>query len=338
MTRVATRSPLSALLALVALALPACGGISDPLDEERGDGVRQKSECTVGCWDEELYFRYAYPRKEQLDIQAKALGFCMAKAIKDRRTRRAPIVWNKHKAACPDLVSYLAAGARCESGFETELREWIMRQPDNSVAPHQFFAAALDLADGDVFAATMAGHELLRNEARFMAEWIESSGFVSDYEKLTAFFAKLVDIRGDLRERGPGFVGDHPGTWYRFFGMLLYTIGASPIDHAGVGPSNLGFSWALVSGMWGAQTAEDLKLATITINGVVEHDHRKRVINERGAATMYYLLQAAFGSRSMDLKLSCAPSDYLLPLETCKKGVTPPSLIGWSTPAHCSQP
>ena len=37
-------------------------------------------------------------------------------------------------------------------------------------------------------------------------------------------FNKFIDIRGDLKERGEGFEGDHKGSWYRIWGMMLYRL------------------------------------------------------------------------------------------------------------------
>lgn len=55
-------------------------------------------------------------------------------------------------------------------------------------------------------------------------EVVENGITIDPVNLSTNFYNKLIDIRGDLKERGTAFHGDHKGTWYRIWGMMLYRL------------------------------------------------------------------------------------------------------------------
>jgi hypothetical protein len=96
------------------------------------------------------------------------------------------------------------------------------------------YRQSLEINRGNVWAALLTIHELIRNEARWATKYKGYSQiypYNSTPEKQRLFFNKLVDIRGDLLERGPSFKGDHEGTWYRMWGMMLERLSLEgPVD------------------------------------------------------------------------------------------------------------
>jgi hypothetical protein len=133
-----------------------------------------------------------------------------------------------------DFLDYLGGdfGRSCDyvSGHEKALKQWILRQPDHSIDPLKIFRKSLNLSRGNLMTALLTIHQVLRNEARWWDpdRYVEG-GMQQDLEeavrKELRFFNKFVDIRGDLRERGQPYHGDHPGTWYRIWGAMLYRLG-----------------------------------------------------------------------------------------------------------------
>ena len=132
-----------------------------------------------------------------------------------------------HPGERSPLLDYLAATANRTgdylTGREGALREWILSRPDNSVDPLALYQASLALHGGNIWNAVLAAHQLLRNHARWWAT--ERYHFRSSREEQEALFNKLVDIRGELSERGDGFHGDHAGSWYRVWGAMLFRLG-----------------------------------------------------------------------------------------------------------------
>src|SRR5262249_6752108 len=150
-----------------------------------------------------------------------------------------------------------------------------------SIHPAALFAKSLELNEGDVYDALLTNHELLRNEARFFAKFIS---YGSNYDSMTAFYNKFVDLRGDLQERGPLYNGDHPGTWSRMWGMMLYYLDRSPIDKPNISGGNVRFQVARAKAAAVAEAAEVVKLFILW----PESDLRKSEINRKGSEAMYH--------------------------------------------------
>jgi hypothetical protein len=170
---------------------------------------------------------YKYPVQKKLKIDHKRLGACMALSARESLGDKLYVSkdeMNLNYAHYPFFL-YLSANKnrrRYETGKELMLRDWVMDQPDNSVDIVSIFTASVELHDGNMWNALLAIHELLRNEGRYFDKTYYF--YESTIEKEIAFFNKFVDIRGDLRERGTNFKGDHIGTWYRMWGMMLYRL------------------------------------------------------------------------------------------------------------------
>lgn len=106
------------------------------------------------------------------------------------------------------------------SGHEMDLEKWILSQKDNSVNPVNLMLKATELNDGNIFLAALTVHQLLRNYARGDLKY--RYYLYVPAQRRDAFFNKLIDLRGDLKERDPKqYTGDHRGTWYRIFGVML---------------------------------------------------------------------------------------------------------------------
>ncbi len=177
---------------------------------------------------------YPYPGSQSVTLDPRDLGYCMARIARD--TTRGSYYLNRAEVQVVTLQSggvkrqgmgfarYLQGDELRDRDFTTshvdELERWVLSRPDASVDHLQIFEASLRLHKGNLWAALVAIHQLLRNEARWF-DWPRYQ-FKSSRERQGRFFAKFVDARGDLRERGPDFQGDHAGSWYRVWaGMLL---------------------------------------------------------------------------------------------------------------------
>lgn len=184
---------------------------------------------------------YAYPRSSKVEISTRLLGLCMAHELsRDHRS----FDFNRSNVKCispaggkdvshdpsvrkPSLVDYLSGtpDRSCDyaSGHEEELKNWVLAQKDNSVSPVSIFAESLRLNGGEIFSSLITIHQLLRNNARW---WDDTRyAYRSSKAEEQNFFDKMIDIRGDLKERGNGFHGDHFGSWFRIWGTMLYTLG-----------------------------------------------------------------------------------------------------------------
>jgi len=170
-----------------------------------------------------------------------------------------------------------------------------------------------------LFEAILTIHQLLRNEARFYRSWIHD--YPSTKPKMVAFFNKMIDIRGDLEERGSGFHGDHRGSWYRIWGTMLdYLSMVAPGDFR-VGPSiavlnsTSGLDYAMFSGTITSSLAEDLKPIIMYGN---ENDPRKAELNQAGYDAMDSMIRQASHGKWSKAKVNwyrnrCESRNYLVP-------------------------
>jgi hypothetical protein len=125
-----------------------------------------------------------------------------------------------------NLYDYLLAssdGCDFQTGKEEALKKWILAQQDNSIDPVKIFSQALNMTNGKVFDAVLMIHQMLRNQARW---WnTEAYDYSSTNEESSRFWNKFIDIRGSLSSRkDKPFEGDHEGSWYRIWGIMLYTL------------------------------------------------------------------------------------------------------------------
>ena len=282
---------------------------------------------------------YPYPKNKRVLIRAEILAGCMAGVIgRDKPFTLQPkssYGTNKNgpQAGAPcafDLESaflYITANRqRCdfETGQEPQLREWILQQTDNSVHPLSLFAKALALNEGKAFDAIFTIHQLLRNEAR----WQNTNDYFYDSspEKARTFWAKMVDIRGDLGERGGESQGDHRGSWYRFWAFMLYRMKLaegprSPEDRWTCYRQLIDLSkskWADFKGSLLSLGAEMFKyVIDITVDPKVykSDDDRpgKARINSAGVTTAQWLIERLDKGDLLDpASAACAPEKYLL--------------------------
>jgi hypothetical protein len=184
---------------------------------------------------------YDFAQTHTLSLNEYMLSNCLAQVAEEFPLSRlsGPRVWYQNNLGFTErtflpncsyssnrLFIYLLADSSriCdyETGHESPLREWVLSQADNSIDPVMMFRKSMQLNDGNIFDALLTIHQLLRNEARWWDE--KSYRYNSSTEKERAFFNKLIDIRGDLVDRGGSNTGDHQGTWYRIWGMMLYRV------------------------------------------------------------------------------------------------------------------
>ncbi len=172
--------------------------------------------------DEKYKHLYAYPRQGGVEWDSVATAGELMDAIRETEG-----MLDEVRRYAPDLGSYLEGSKvnQYSTGREEELHTWVLEQPNNSITPKSVFKKALQLHDGRIGAALLCTHELLRSEARFKSHYIRAS-FSKNDEEQAKFFNRFRDIRGDLVETGLGG-GDHSGSWYRMFGVVLNSYGAA---------------------------------------------------------------------------------------------------------------
>lgn len=240
--------------------------------------------------------KYAYPASQTLRFDGEKFGNCLYLLSRDYPGKpsfsRAQM---NHPYLAYDWFHYLIATPirrfDYESGRERFLKAWILSQADHSLDPAALYLAALPLNDGQIWNSLLTIHQLLRNQARWWNKDLYTAS--SNDEEHLRFWNKMIDIRGDLEERGPGFTGDHEGSWYRLWGILLYRLSLESDQELTVALSRLdppsgGSAFLLEARLKQmdrvahlvSQSAEWVK----TWKGSWESDERKKVINAEGAA------------------------------------------------------
>lgn len=273
---------------------------------------------------------YSYPTKEKIEIDADLLGQCLAIETINFNPQF-PIKFNISKGACASnfdsdqFIDYLAAfpNRHCDykTGYESILRDWILNQKDNSIDPVMLFRQSIKLNSGDPWAATLTIHQLLRNEAR----WAEKKFYTykSNEEKEHQFFNKMIDIRGDLSELGGDNAGDHEGTWYRIWGIMLYRFQLSGSNVEKIDTSKISECMNIPRTSL-KRLLSDLKSSSIAIaaEGVKllgategEKDWRKIEINRKGSQAASSFIKAATYLKDTrtdpDLLERCSKRQYL---------------------------
>ena len=145
-------------------------------------------------------------------------------------------------------------------GHESMLQSWLPRRPNNSVTPQDLFEAGTEICSRNqrncsVGEVLIIIHNVLRDNARYKAEY---TLYKSDEQTRIETFNKLRDIRGDLYESGSGY-GDHPGSWYRLFGMLIHVYSSGVTDEAGAAKIEKDFFFRSLQEKFIAHFAENIK-------------------------------------------------------------------------------
>lgn len=285
---------------------------------------------------------YAYPANKKLQLNSRLLGLCMAY---DLTRNPAGFDYNRSSSQCisprdgrdvshdpsvkkPPLVLYLSGDDEraCDyaSGKEDELKTWVLSQKDNSITPESIFAESIRLNKGEIFSSLITVYQLLRNNARWWDDFRYAyHSSKSDEER---FFNKFIDIRGDLKERGKGFYGDHFGSWFRIWGTMIYTLGfvgetefhdhlpnrpmclknlISPDFEADKMIADVGIT---IVSSWADEKAKQLQGG--------EEDGGKEVIDRDGSLTITWMLQGIWKPDTFrELRFSperCTDSSYYL--------------------------
>ena len=176
--------------------------------------------------------QYKYPASQRVTIDGRKFGQCLAIATQ-QTTKDYYLNRNEMNGAfsVPGFLFYLQAShgqsGRYHSGYEEQLKSWMLKQPDDSIDPVGLYTEALKLNKGNVWNALLTCHDLLRNNARFYDT--ERYRYSTHRRYAETLFNKLIDIRGDLKERNSkertnSFSGDHGGTWYRLWAFLIFAL------------------------------------------------------------------------------------------------------------------
>lgn len=265
---------------------------------------------------------YPYPKPRRVMIHSDRMARCFAGAIAqvgDPRTLGPSSLYlnnfrtkdSFHTHYCvfssAKFLDYLSIQpfrpCDYETGRESRLRDWILKQAENSVTPLSIFRKSLTLNDGHVFDALLTIHQLLRNEARWSSK--RYYYYDSDEKKAGAFWAKFVDIRGDLKEKGEE--GDHRGSWYRIWGSMIYRLSLTE-ELAELDPTNdcLPKSAGTMANTWADFSASIVSLAAELMKYIPD-DYKpggdrsgKARINSAGSQIASYLISAVQQGNELD--------------------------------------
>jgi hypothetical protein len=254
--------------------------------------------------------RYMKAVHQTLEINGKLLGQCLFLKASELPSVSLDPVEERY----PKLFSYLIGSTWVDygTGNESSLRRLVLEAPDHSVDPVQIFGWSLALNHGAIFESILTIHELLRNEARFYRKWVN---YESNHEKMSAFFNKFIDIRGDLEERGDAFHGDHRGSWYRIWGAMLdYLAMVAPGKTISGKAADVcsKTEWNSIADIYGSITAIMAELAKPMIMYGSEGDQRKSEINQKGYDAISSMLKPPVDPNPKLLK-QCATRKYLVP-------------------------
>ncbi len=179
------------------------------------------------------YTAYNYAKDKPVFIQTTTLANCMllaadkypkAKIKANELSKATPF---KNRKCVPNEEAWMlylqaASSRKCEfaTGHEEDLKHWVLKQNDNTIDPLSLFEKSLELNEGNLSDSLLTIHQMMRNNARWFSK--DNYEYSSSETEAKAFLNKFVDIRGDLRDRGGKFEGDHAGSWYRMWGMALW--------------------------------------------------------------------------------------------------------------------
>lgn len=175
-------------------------------------------------WAQDYHYAVARPMK----INAKKLGRCFALAtLRPKQPYYSSRAIDGQDFSLQNFMDYLEASRARKfdyvTGNEEALKKWILSQPDNSIDPLSLFQQSMRMNQRNIWASILTIHDILRNMARYK-ETVRYHYDGTNSEEASRFFNKLIDIRGDLTDRDPHLLGDHRGSWYRIWGMMLYRL------------------------------------------------------------------------------------------------------------------
>lgn len=259
------------------------------------------------------YYKYKYASNTVVYLNGKALGRCLGQELKKK-----PFTWgvDRKKYSVWNFDSYLTGSkyAYYTTPTEMALKNWILAQPDDSITPVSLFTQALQLNNRNVADSLVNIHTVLRNVARWRSPYVKIQNAPStpkSAENVNQFFNKMIDIRGDLMELGKENKGDHPGSWYRMWGMMLKFLMTAPVSEKNVTYQNPWFNLnrdylrVLVAGL-----AENIKYI---MPGFADDPdkHRKGDLNARAANAAYWMTMTALKHPDTINSQTCSPSVYL---------------------------
>ncbi len=267
------------------------------------------------CKEGHLHYKnhYSYPKKKKIEVQPDVLGKCFLAAYQNFHKNKESYFKNMEvdKEQYNNLLSYLAGSKDVvyTTGKENKLKKWVMSQADNSITPHSIFEKSLILNNGHLFNTILTIHELLRNEARFYADYIY---YNSSWAGLKTFYNKFIDIRGDLEERCDGISGgDHSGSWYRIWGTMIdsaYKVDLNKNECHSVTAN--GSTMCYMQGCFISTMAEIIK--PLYMGEYSEIDDRKSSINMVGYNTMDSIYEHLEDNQFPSKKYYCDESKHLL--------------------------
>lgn len=267
---------------------------------------------------DEFIPKYSYPSSQKVKLDSHLLGQCLAYKTK---LSNLPYQFNRtfenSDKAFGAFIDYLGASKARKFDFQTGqepvLRTWVLEQPQNSIDPVAIYDQSLKLNNGNIFDAVLTIHQLLRNEARYFSDRYQYSSTSEQYNK---FFDHFIDIRGDLIERGPGFYGDHAGTWYRVWGTMLYQMLWMPSTlSSGKLLSTKQNIAASVGNEFGVVLSNYVELSKF-LNRIPEDWKGKIAVNKAGGDIARSLMKSLYSKKSDLAKLDpnlCAQRKYLQP-------------------------
>jgi hypothetical protein len=237
---------------------------------------------------------YRYPASNLITVDASAMGDCFAMAS-SAYGGSLSLDKNRmdHTYDFNDFFAYLYASPRrtydYATGQEDALKEWIMGQLEDSIDPVALYRASLNLNRGNIWNALLTIHQLLRNLARYD----NKTAYRTNYTEADAapVFNRLIDIRGDLTDRGASFKGDHRGTWYRIWGIMLYRLIGEPESEGVLGAHQNTVPQTVyrdTEGQAVASVAEWVK----PLLGIPESDKKKVEMNRIGSSAASAFIQA----------------------------------------------
>lgn len=191
------------------------------------------------------YYRCKYPKQQTLYLHGLVSGQCLGQEMKSRK-----FDWgvNRNKYSASNFDSYLTGSkfTYYTTPSEMTLKNWVLAQPDNSITPVRLFKQSLTFNNYNVVDSLVNIHTVLRNVSRWQAPYVKKQNAPSapaKIEQVNLFFNKLVDMRGELTERGKNFRGDHADSWYRIWGMMIKFLMSSPIGEKNLTYQNPWFNF-----------------------------------------------------------------------------------------------
>jgi hypothetical protein len=243
------------------------------------------------------YYGYRHAGGRRVRIDPVVLGQCMAAVLFEHEARGGTVqIVARDLARYPFMLYSLEASElNYATGQEPALEAWVRAQPEASITPVGLFERSLEVHQGNLLYTLLGLYELLRTQARFFASY--ENAVNGSLPAMHDFFNRFIDIRGDLFERGEPYTGDHPGSWYRMWGVMVAALDQS---------------WAGLRA--GAEIAKLLGTVDEYIKVWEEIDaHGKAQLDRRAAETLLQMVEAYRRGAAALPRRTCAPAEYLVP-------------------------